>query len=357
MAKALCVGMRVVARLMIVALLFSLAHVAQAQVGVFDRGWTLQPGASTLRFQSVKNVSVVESSGFAAFSGAINPQGAAEIRVLLDSVDTRIDLRNVRMRFLFFETFQFPEAVITTRIDPAMLADLPSVRRKTLMLPISLSLHGVTGTLDAEVVVTLLGDDMVAVSSGTPVSIKAADFGLDAGVRKLEEAAGVTIVPTATVTFDFVFARNAAASGAAPMVAVPAVPAQAALETEKFDLAACKGRFDILSRSGNIYFNAGSARLDPRSAPLLNSLVDIIARCPGLRIEVSGHTDSDGSAAANQRLSQARARSVGEFIRSKGIAADRLVIVGRGEESPIVANDSAENKARNRRIEFAVVNG
>jgi len=355
MANTLRAFARTVLLLVIVAALLGLAPTAQAQVGLLDRGWTLQPGASTLRFQSVKNVSVVESSGFASFSGQIDPQGAAEVRVLLDSVDTKIDLRNVRMRFLFFETFQFPEAVIITRLDPAMLADLPSVRRKTMILPITLSLHGVTGTLAAEVVVTLLGDDMVAVSSGTPVSIKAADFALEGGIAKLEEAAGVSIVPTATVTFDFIFARNAAAG--TPPPAAPAAPAQAALEAESLDLAACKGRFEILSRSGNIYFSAGSARLDLRSAPLLDSLVDIISRCPGLRIEVSGHTDSDGSAAANQRLSQARARSVGEYIRAKGIAGDRLVIVGQGEDRPVVANDTAESKARNRRIEFAVVDG
>ena len=311
-----------------------------------------------MRFQSVKNVSVAESSGFAAFSGRIDPQGEVELRVLLDSVDTKIDLRNVRMRFLFFETFQFPEAVVTTRIDPAALADLPTLRRKTLMLPFTLNLHGISRTADAEVVVTLLSDDMVAVSSGTPVSIKVADFGLEGGVKKLEEAAGVTIVPTDTVTFDFIFARNAP-TGAAPPVAAaaPAAPAQAALETATLDLEACKGRFEILSRSGNIYFAAGSARLDNRSAPLLNSLVDIITRCDGLRIEVSGHTDSDGAAAANQRLSEQRARAVAAYIQSRGVAGDRLVIVGHGEDRPVVANDSAENKARNRRIEFAVVHG
>jgi len=62
---------------------------AFAQVGASDRGWTVQPGASTLRFQSVKNVSVAESSGFATFSGQIDPQGEVELRVLPDSVDTR----------------------------------------------------------------------------------------------------------------------------------------------------------------------------------------------------------------------------------------------------------------------------
>ena len=324
------------------------------QQDAFAPGWTLEPGASSLRFQSVKNETVVESSGFATFSGAIDPAGLATIRILLDSVDTKIDLRNVRMRFLFFESFQYPEAVITARIDPAALADLPQLRRKTVPLAFTLDLHGVKKQMSADVVVTQLADSMVAVSTGAPIPVMAADHNLTGGVEKLQEAAGVRIIPSATVTFDFVFSRT----GAAPAPAPVATPAQAALETAgALDAAACKGRFEILSRSGNIFFASGSARLDAKSAPLLDSLADITNRCPGMRIEVGGHTDADGSAAQNQRLSQARAQSVADYLRGKGIAADRLTAVGYGEDKPVAANDTAENKARNRRIEFRVIDG
>ncbi len=339
---------------------------AAAQSDLFSPGWTLQPGASSLSFQSIKNEAIAESSGFASYAGRIEADGTARVTVQLDSVDTRIDLRNVRMRFLFFETFLYPEATVSTRLDPAQLADLPQIRRKTLALPFTLSLRGMTRELSADVVVTLLGADLVAVSAAHPVSLAVADFGLMEGVRKLEEAAGVDIVPTASVSFDFVFARDGtaglpapapAASAPAPAPApAPAAPPRVALEPEgALDAEACAGRFEILSRTGNIFFPSGGARLDPRSTPLLDSLHDIVRRCPGLRIEVSGHTDSDGDAAFNQRLSERRAQAVADYLTARGIEAARIVVVGHGETRPVAANDTRENKARNRRIEFAVV--
>ena len=327
---------------------------ALAQSNPFEKGWTLQNGASSLSFQSVKNMTKVESSGFATFSGQIAPDGETRIAIQLESVDTKVDLRNVRMRFLLFETFQFPEAIITARLDPASLADLAQMRRKQVPLSYTLDLHGVKKTFTTEVIVTLLSDDLVAVSSGTPISVAVDDFALTDGLKKLEEAANVAIVPSATVSFDFMFARN---QGAATTPAAPVPATSAALEPEgNFDLEACKGRFEILSRTGNIYFAAGSARLDDKSAPLLNSLIDIISRCPGLLIEVGGHTDSDGSDATNQRLSEARANAVTRFILARGIDAGRIVSKGYGETMPAFANDTPEHKSRNRRIEFAVKN-
>lgn len=328
---------------------------AQAQTAPFANGWSLRSEASNFVFQSVKNETKVESSGFATFSGEISEAGRTEVRILLDSVDTKIDLRNVRMRFLFFETFQHPEAVITAQLSPADLADLPSLRRKTIELPYTLSLHGLTKEFTAPVVVTLLTDDLVSVATARPISVAAADFDLTGGIQKLEEAAGVNIIPSATVTFDFMFARNG--TPAAPKTVVTAAaPASVALEAEgDFDLEACKGRFEILSRTGNIYFSSGSARLDPKSTPLLTSLSDIVSRCPGMVIEVGGHTDSDGSEAANQRLSEARAASVSRFLIDRGINRDVIVSVGYGEKRPVASNATRDGKLRNRRIEFAVV--
>lgn len=327
---------------------------ATAQDSPFAGGWTLQPASSSLRFQSVKKLTVVESSSFATFSGEITEDGAANIRILLDSVDTKIDLRNVRMRFLFFETFKFPEARITAQIDAEMLGDLDQLRRKTVSLPYTLELHGLKKDFSADVSLTLLSNDMVAVSTGAPISVAAADFGLEGGITKLEEAANVTLVPSATVTFDFVFGRNGTA--AAPSVIAPdADPASAALEVAgDFDKEACVGRFEILSRTGNIYFGIGSARLDAASAPLLDSLVDIIKRCPDLGVQVAGHTDSDGSDTANQRLSESRAQSVADYLVSMGIDPARFKAVGLGESQPVVQNDTPANKGRNRRIEFSV---
>jgi OOP family OmpA-OmpF porin len=335
-----------------------LAHPSFAQESPFQNGWTLRRDASSIRFQTVKNVTKVESSTFAEFEGGIDETGAAKIRVFLDSVDTKIDLRNVRMRFLLFETFQFPEAVITAQIEPAQLSDLPSVKRKFIPLKFNVELHGVKASFDTEVSATLLNDDLVAISSTVPISLPTSAFNLDGGVKKLEEAAKVTIIPSATVSFDFVFAQNGAEAKEAEIVSATdsQLAASKALEPKgNLDVEACKGRFEILSRTDNIYFASGSARLDARSEPLLNSIVDIISRCPELIIEVSGHTDSDGSAVTNMSLSRLRAAAVAQYLASKNILKDRIRSVGYGETRPVASNQTAEGKHRNRRIEFAVV--
>lgn len=326
-----------------------------AQTSPFERGWQLDAQASALRFQSVKNETKVESSSFATLSGSITEDGQATVRVLLDSVDTAVDLRNVRMRFLFFETFQYPEAIITAKIDPAQLADLVDVRRKSLTMMYDLDLHGVTKSFKAEVFATLLTDNKVAISTAAPIAVAAEDFNLTEGIGKLQEAAGVRIIPSATVTFDFVFNRNA--DGAASVAAQePAIPGAAALEVAgNFDSEACLGRFEILSRSGNIYFRPGASRLDSKSFSILESIVDIVNRCPGMVIEVGGHTDAVGSDAANQRLSEARAQSVAQYLADKGIAPERFRAVGYGEAMPIATNDNHAGRSRNRRIEFSVV--
>ena len=337
---------------------FLLATQAPAQASPFAPGWVLDDTASSLRFQSIKKQTVVESSEFATFSGLIRPDGTAEVTVQLDSVDTKIDLRNVRMRFLFFETFKFPEAKVRLQIPEAVVADLPQVRRMTRRLPYELSLHGVTKVLEADLTITLLSDDLVSVASDVPISLGTADFNLEDGRQKLQEAANVTIVPSATVSFDFLFRRLPGEGGTTTTAAAPApAPVQtgssAALETQgNFSVEECAGRFEILSRAGNIFFASGSARLTPESQAILDSIAAIVTRCPGMVVQVSGHTDSDGSAAANQRLSEARAQSVVTYLVGQGVATGQLRSRGFGETQPLVPNDSAENKARNRRIAF-----
>jgi len=343
------------AALLGLAVALGAADAGLAQDALFAPGWTLQPDASSLRFQSVKNEVKVESSQFSTYSGQIAADGTATVTILLDSVDTKIDLRNVRMRFLFFETFQFPEAKITAVLDPATLVDLAEVRRKTMTLPYTLDLHGVSKSFEADVVVTWLSDDLVAVSTGEPIVVAAEDFNLVPGIEKLEEAATVKIIPSSTVSFDFMFARNTTTTAPA---AEPVAEAQVALEPEgDLDAEACKGRFEIVSRTGSVYFPSGSAKMDTKSEALLDSLAAIVTRCPGMVIEISGHTDSDGSDEANRLLSERRAVAVAQYLQDKGIDGTRFIVVGRGEAQPLLPNDTAKNKWKNRRIEFKVVNG
>ncbi|MFT5315683.1 MAG: OOP family OmpA-OmpF porin [Candidatus Krumholzibacteriia bacterium] len=329
-----------------------------AQNNPFDPGWVLESEASSLKFQSVKNQSKVESSSFATITGTIEPNGAASVKILLDSVDTKVDLRNVRMRFMFFETFQYPEATITLQISPADIADLAQVRRKVVRLPYTINLHGVTKTLEADLALTLISDDLVAISTNEPITLSVADFDLTEGIEKLQEAANVEIIPSSTITFDFIFKRLSLQNGTiSTATATPEKPANAALESEgDFSLEACIGRFEILSRSGNIYFSPGSARLDRKSGPLLDTVVDIAGRCPGLVIQVGGHTDSLGAEEANQRLSDRRAKSVASYLTDNGIEPARVLSVGFGEKRPVADNETEKGRSRNRRIEFSAGN-
>ena len=324
----------------------------------FENGWTLNAEASQLRYMSVKKGSLAETNSFATLSGLITDDGKAQIRVLLDSVDTKVDLRNVRMRFLFFETFLHPEATITAQLDPAVLTDLHNTRRKLIDLDFTLSLHGVTVEKTAEVAIALINNDQVTVSATTPIALTLTEFNLETGREKLQEAANVTILPLGIVSFDFVFDRSS--PGTPPNMALvtqAVTPGSAALESKgNLDREACVGRFEILSRTGNIYFAAGSARLADKSKPLLDNLYDIVNRCPDLAIEIGGHTDSDGSTSSNQRLSEKRAGAVGQYLQAKGVTASRMKIVGYGEAIPLHPNTSGTNKAKNRRIEFSVLN-
>ena len=93
---------------------FLVAVQSWAQADPYAPGWDLSVEPSSIQFGSVKyekGQEVIETHSFSSFQSTIEPGGDATITVQLDSVDTQNDLRNVRMRFLFFETFKFPEAM------------------------------------------------------------------------------------------------------------------------------------------------------------------------------------------------------------------------------------------------------
>lgn len=333
-----------------------------AAANPFAGGWTLAADNSTLAFQSVKNNTVVETSRFAILTGGIGEDGAASVEIALDSVDTGIDLRNVRMRFLFFETFRFPAATVRMTVDPAMLEGLETKRRITVAADYTLDLHGVTKAMRSDVVVTLIGPDMVSVASAGPIAVRAEDFALAEGVLKLQDAAKVTIVPMGSVSFDFMFTRGPQAAPApalaeaAPAPAAAPPPTTVALETQgAFSREECVGRFEILSRSASITFASGSAAPTQESGPFLAAILDIVQRCPGLAIEVGGHTDDIGGEALNQRLSEARAEAVARYLTNSGVEPERVTSRGYGEARPAYPNDSLRHRALNRRIEFSAL--
>ena len=102
-----------------------------------------------------------------------------------------------------------------------------------------------------------------------------------------------------------------------------------------------------------ITFDVNKADLKPESYGTLKSIADVLTENPGVKVKITGHTDSDGDDAKNLDLSKRRAESVkNELVNSFGIDASRMLTDGAGESKPLAANDTPENKAKNRRVEF-----
>ncbi len=106
-----------------------------------------------------------------------------------------------------------------------------------------------------------------------------------------------------------------------------------------------------------VEFEVKSFALTPKGIELLDEILAALRQAPEVRIEIAGHTDSRGSAAENQQLSDDRANAVLEYLVSGGESPDRFEVIGYGEDKPTETNDTAEGRARNRRIEFTALEG
>lgn len=101
-----------------------------------------------------------------------------------------------------------------------------------------------------------------------------------------------------------------------------------------------------------ITFRSGSATIERSSEPALQRALQILTESPDMRVEIAGHTDDTGRAAANVRLSRRRAEAVRRWLIRHGIARDRLTAQGYGSGEPAVEGTSEEARAQNRRIEL-----
>lgn len=105
----------------------------------------------------------------------------------------------------------------------------------------------------------------------------------------------------------------------------------------------------------NIFFDTNKHELRPESKTELERLQSILVENPQIRMEISGHTDSDGSATLNQKLSENRAKAVVDYLVQNGIERSRLSYMGYGAEQPVASNQTAEGKQENRRTEFKII--
>ncbi|MFO7868705.1 MAG: OmpA family protein [Bacteroidales bacterium] len=105
----------------------------------------------------------------------------------------------------------------------------------------------------------------------------------------------------------------------------------------------------------NLYFDSGKATIRKDSYETLNNLAELMKRKKTMVIQLSGHTDNVGSKEANQKLSEARAESVKQYLVSKGVQAMRVVAVGFGQSKPIASNNTPQGRQENRRTEVKIL--
>ncbi len=112
----------------------------------------------------------------------------------------------------------------------------------------------------------------------------------------------------------------------------------------------------MINIRGKIVFDIASAELLPRNAKLLELLARLLAETPSIKkVQIEGHTDATGDEAFNLQLSIDRAKTVEKALVARGVSADRLSTRGLGRSQPLSTNDTDDGRARNRRVEFRVV--
>lgn len=119
----------------------------------------------------------------------------------------------------------------------------------------------------------------------------------------------------------------------------------------------CMARVNDAADRKKITFNPASSTIEDDAVETIDAIAGILRECQDIRVEISGHTDSQGRETMNQRLSQARADAVLNAILARRVLGTGLVARGYGESQPVANNDTAEGREANRRIEFRLIGG
>jgi OmpA-OmpF porin, OOP family len=140
-------------------------------------------------------------------------------------------------------------------------------------------------------------------------------------------------------------------------VAVAAAPAPAVVRTPEAEAGraqACQAEFDKVSQANRIDFGRDRYDLSPKAKAAVDKFLIVARACSGLKIEVGGHTDSQGKRRNNVNLSKKRADAVRDYLVELGLSPDLLTAVGFGPDRPVASNRTSSGRDRNRRIEFRV---
>ncbi len=187
-------------RLLLAALLAVCASTAQA-------GWQLVSDQSQLSYTTTKvfpgaEKSAAENNRFARLEGEVGDNGVAKVRILLDSVNTNVAIRDERMRSIVFQTEKFPAAIVSAQVPGTVLG---AQGLHQIDLTLQLDLHGMQKAMTVPVRVVNESNRLL-VTSMSPVLVDAADFGFGEGIMELTKLAGLMYIPTTVpVSFNLVF--------------------------------------------------------------------------------------------------------------------------------------------------------
>jgi len=167
--------------------------------------WNLVAERSQLNFVTTKANHVAETHNFSRLNAQVSDQGRIELVIDLTSVDTKIDIRDERMREMLFETAKYPTATLTTQVAPEVLK-LKAGEQQSVALSSKLNMHGKTLDINSRALVTKLSNGEISVVSTQPILVNANKLDLVEGVEKLREVAGLNSISySVSVTYQLTF--------------------------------------------------------------------------------------------------------------------------------------------------------
>lgn len=189
-----------------VAQLIALAFAGTLSATTLAADWQLDNSASRLNFVSIKAIHVAEVGQFRSFSGKISEAGELEIQFDLTSVDTKVELRDDRMREMLFKVDEFTTASLTAEVDTSIIDELAVGESITNNMTATLDIHGNQQNVAMEVLISKLSEQRILVNSAHPVLLDVTDFDLVKGVERLRDVVGLPNISHAVpVTFYMTF--------------------------------------------------------------------------------------------------------------------------------------------------------
>ena len=211
--------------------------------------------------------------------------------------------------------------------------------RSCRWLCLALIVSGCSVTRPARPLDCAIAGGAIGVVAGIPIAAEIPD---DADEGEIAAGAGIGLATAALIGYA-VCALMEHEAPPAPSPAPPPAPAARPVVRKTIVLP-------------GVHFEYDRADLKPNTQQILREeVVALMNQEPDLTVRVEGHTDSQGSDAYNQGLSERRAMSVKDVLVRDGVAASRISTIGYGKSRPVASNDTAEGRARNRRVEIKVL--